>query len=170
MIDLPGAAAAIESIRSPLLTEFFTSVTYLGSSITVLALVIGLYFLEDRSYFKNLSTGLAATYITVYAAKFIFAVERPANISRLLEPFTMYSFPSGHAAIAVTTAVILSAKKKALKPYLYLMASLVCFSRYYLGLHYIIDIVAGVLIGGTIGKLVASNEAALDKFIEKYLN
>ncbi|QKQ98114.1 phosphatase PAP2 family protein [Candidatus Nanohaloarchaea archaeon] len=70
---------------------------------------------------------------------------------------TTSSFPSGHSAVAWTLAVILSGRKPGLRPYLYTMATLICFSRLYLGVHFLFDVIAGALIGAAVGKIVLRN-------------
>ena len=61
------------------------------------------------------------------------------------------AFPSQHAAIIMAMAVVLSHHYKKYTFWFYLIAGLVGFSRVYLGLHYVTDIVAGFLIGAAIG-------------------
>ncbi len=64
-----------------------------------------------------------------------------------------YSFPSGHATIAFAMAVVLSRKEPRWKPWLFLLAALIAFSRIFLGKHYPLDVIAGGLLGWGIGHL-----------------
>jgi undecaprenyl-diphosphatase len=71
------------------------------------------------------------------------------------------SFPSGHTALAFTIAVMLSDWRPDLKNYLYSLAVLIGFSRIYLGAHFLVDVLAGALLGYLIGRVVLSDK--LDK-------
>jgi undecaprenyl-diphosphatase len=57
------------------------------------------------------------------------------------------SFPSGHAATSFAAATILSLAWPRLAPVLFLLAAAVAFSRVYVGVHYPLDIVGGVVLG-----------------------
>lgn len=164
MFYAAGDLGLIELIRTPLLNEFFIHLTYLGSTVTALALIAGFYFLEDKELFRSTFAGLSTTYIIVHLLKLIFAIPRPETVTQLVNPATTYAFPSGHSAVAAVMAVIIGNRKEALKPYIYTLAAFICFSRFYLGVHYISDIIVGAAIGGLIGKAVIERENIVSKF------
>ena len=65
------------------------------------------------------------------------------------------SFPSGHAmtAFAVAGAVALLAPR--LRWPVLALASVIAFSRVYLGVHFWLDVLAGAVLGSAIGALIA---------------
>lgn len=116
-------------------------------------------FFEEKKrklFVISFLTSLVITALSVALIKNITARPRPltshpSNFLQLgaipADYPTDYSFPSGHAAISFASAGILSAFDKKRRVYFYLIASLIAFSRVYLGYHYVSDIVAGALLG-----------------------
>jgi undecaprenyl-diphosphatase len=86
-------------------------------------------------------------------AKDIVARPRPdLQISSLLPSDNEYSFPSGHAAIvsagAATSLALFRTKNRILISIaLAAEAAIVCISRVYLGHHFPLDVVGGILLG-----------------------
>lgn len=64
---------------------------------------------------------------------------------------TSYSFPSGHTTIAFAAAFVLAHEHRKWAIGYYLIAFLIAFSRIYLGKHYPIDVLAGLILGSLIG-------------------
>lgn len=64
-----------------------------------------------------------------------------------------FSFPSGHATSSFAAACVLAKKKRGWRWGFYLLAVLISLSRIYLGVHYPLDVLGGVVLGVLIGKL-----------------
>src|SRR5207302_5305943 len=60
------------------------------------------------------------------------------------------SFPSGHSAAAFAGAWLLSKYFRRWRPAFVALATLVCFSRLYLGVHYLSDVVMGAISGAAL--------------------
>ena len=65
-----------------------------------------------------------------------------------------WSMPSNHAANIFTFAVILSYFYKKYKMPLFLLAYLIAFSRVYVGVHYLGDVIIGSIFGYALGWMV----------------
>ena len=73
--------------------------------------------------------------------------EQIENLKKLIMPPDKYSFPSGHTAAAFVMATIFTVHLNSIGPELFILASLIGFSRVYLRVHYPSDILAGAFLG-----------------------
>ena len=77
-------------------------------------------------------------------------------INLLVSKGGKYSFPSNHAANSFAFATVLSYFYDKNKTFLYIIASIIAFSRVYVGVHYPLDIVFGAIIGYIISWITLS--------------
>ena len=86
-----------------------------------------------------------------------FVRERPfithAAINRAMPPLDRYSFPSGHTLHAVSFALQASMHFPQLAWVLLPLALTIAASRVVLGLHYPTDVLAGAVLGASLGAL-----------------
>jgi undecaprenyl-diphosphatase len=99
-----------------------------------------------------------ATWLVEYPIKAYFRRRRPfIEVVRALvigkKPGS-WSFPSGHTASSFAAARVLSTIWPEHRSAYYLLASLVGFSRIYLGAHYPGDVLSGAFAGTTLAELV----------------
>ena len=109
-----------------------------------------------------------------FAAKDI--VQRPhptiPESDFLLAQDSEYSYPSGHATIvsagaAIALALFRDSKRKlAISLALVLEAALVCISRVYVGGHYPLDVVGGILLGVGISFLFIGATRQVEKIVQ----
>lgn len=140
----------------------FIFLSLVGNSIFAWLIIMGIIiFLEERKdkrfiiYF--LISFLATALLVNIVLKNIYDRPRPPVMASVHQSFTCptdFSFPSGHAAAAFASAVILSAFDRKRRAAYYTIASLISLSRIYLGCHYFFDVTAGGTIGATISYIV----------------
>jgi membrane-associated phospholipid phosphatase len=100
-----------------------------------------------------LAVGTAALLVTLL--KELFDRARPPVANPGLDPIGIVpadaSFPSGHAATAFAAAVAVALVYPRLGRPLLALAVVVALSRVYLGMHYVLDVTAGTLLGIAVG-------------------
>jgi membrane-associated phospholipid phosphatase len=155
------AATAIHELRTPTLTAFFLIVTALGSieAIALMSLGGAVVFGAWRRWllFGTWVIAAGGSVVLILLLKALFARPRPYFEHPLLLE-TYYSFPSGHAMEAVILygmlahfAVLALRTWRTRAAVIFgtsLLVLLIGFSRMYLGVHYLSDVVAGFAAGG----------------------
>jgi membrane-associated phospholipid phosphatase len=158
-IPKPGLHLIMNSNHSPVQDVFFKTVTWLGDGW--FALVFSLIFLMVRfRYFLMLifSFSLSGLMAQLFKHLVFPGAARPADwLDRMpglqmvsgVGLFHSFSFPSGHAttafAVLLLTGFILRSR-----PVFFLAMMLswcVAFSRVYLSQHFLVDVLAGSLLG-----------------------
>jgi undecaprenyl-diphosphatase len=150
---------AVSRLQRPLMTRALRGVTHLGDaqSLTFLGLVLLLAGSEPRhlGVMLLLSSGGAA--VIAQLVKRLSKRRRPnvgiLGFTALAQNPDAFSFPSGHTAASVALAVAWAGEGSGLGLLASAFASLVGFSRVYLGVHYPLDVMAGAAIGLTAGGL-----------------
>lgn len=140
------------SRRSILLDQFFIYITnYLNWLVLLFTLVWALWGGKKEKQILFIAVlGIVLGIFLIQLIHLFITEPRPfltLSITPLIPPPTSFSFPSGHATIAsaLTTAYFL--EKSRLTPYVAVAAFLVSFSRIYVGVHYPLDILGGVIVG-----------------------
>jgi len=135
-------------------------------------LVVGMFLLGNKRT-KILAMELAILFVIGIIigdpAKILIGRTRPyivdPSIVLRVGAETDASYPSGHALIVSIGAVFCLARfhKRIVAILLGVEAALVCYSRIYVGVHYPLDVIGGILLGAAI-TLIGS------PLIEKYLS
>ncbi len=147
------------TLRYPDAVTLFLWITLLCKSIVVSIVVTAVTILcvlwKKNSYAGPLLIGLLGAGSIVYIGKLVFQRARPEEFSVYTE--SLFSFPSGHAAIAVVLygfiAYMLSENAKhwfmriGIVIVTFCTIALIGISRLYLGVHYFSDVVGGYLLG-----------------------
>lgn len=135
---------------------FFKLVTELGDETAILVIVAVIYFGIDKKAGERI--GFCVLFSGVINGLIKVAVRRPRPFVKepafakpdLVEKYAeSFSFPSGHAqnASVLYLGVRRSFKNKLLGGFCIAILSIVAFSRIILGVHYISDVLAGLVIG-----------------------
>jgi membrane-associated phospholipid phosphatase len=141
-------------------TEFFEAVTFLGNVPTLVAVTfVGAILLSRRRLTAELQLLLLAAIgvqILTLGLKLGFERERPF-FSDPLATESSYSFPSGHASVSLAVygtlgyiaARHLTTRRAQLASLgaAAVLVLLIGFSRLYLGVHFLSDVIAGFSIG-----------------------
>jgi undecaprenyl-diphosphatase len=145
-----------------LLDLIMISITNFGSLIAWCIICVLLFVFGGKNGKKVAILGLAALFIsnlTVVLLKLMIAEPRPfltlPNVELLVPENEIYSFPSGHTASSFAAALIIGLKYRLnLKGRTYRLvypllafATIIGFSRIYIGVHYPLDVVFGAAVG-----------------------
>jgi membrane-associated phospholipid phosphatase len=136
----------------------FAHLTYVGDGMFVIIPVIILLFFSLRHSVFLLTAYLGTGLITQILKRVFFEdVLRPSKFIKDINLYliegvdllTSRSFPSGHAtsAFALFLSIALISGNRYVKVICFIFACLVAFSRVYLSQHFLIDIIAGSMIG-----------------------
>lgn len=162
-------------LRNPFFDYLNIGVTYLGSDVFALGVILGLVFLPQDTFrpfaIQSAMTLLVST-IVVQLLKRLIRRKRPFVHSKNLRSIRIgvdpFSFPSGHttAAFGLAISISLLTQNPLIRLVFLLLAFGVGFSRVYLAVHYPSDVIAGAFIGSSFALLVYLMMPALTLFIQ----
>lgn len=168
----------LESIRTPALDAFFSTVTHLGAELVFMVLAVVLYWCVSKAQgLYLLAVGCFGTTLNQFL-KLAFRVPRPwvkdpnfTIVEAARADATGYSFPSGHtqSAVGVFGALARDSKKRWFQLLCVVLIALTAFSRMYLGVHTPMDVCVSLVLGVVLvfalyplkKKMEASPETAL---------
>lgn len=149
--------ALVQAGVSPGMTIAMLLVTFIGNPVFWFLVAAGLYWRgqENKGFFLvNLIAFVSAA---AGILKMAFLRPRPSaeEFQVLgLDGYSTQGFPSGHATM-ISAAFYYAHRmtKRVWKPVFALAVLLVAYSRLYLGMHFLTDVLAGLVLGAVIGKL-----------------
>ena len=148
----------IIGIRNDNITKIMINMTNLGSAYSLIVISILLFFfIKNKKIPLSIIINLVTVFFTSQIFKFIFRRSRPNGI--FLVDASGYSYPSGHTMVSFAFYIYLlyllckkidnKLVKILLTIFTTILLALIAFSRIYLGVHYLSDIIGGLLLGTT---------------------
>lgn len=143
-----GIIKTVQSLGSPLLDKVFAGVTSMGDIMFYIGIISLIYWcFSKKTGIKLFCLVLFLGYLGVFL-KNVFKTPRPDKALWRAEA-EGYGFPSGH--MTVTTGfwsyLMMTMRKKWITIIASIIIFFVAFSRIYLGVHFILDIIGGFLVG-----------------------
>lgn len=147
----------ISAIQDPLSTSVFKAITNIGGSLS--AIIIGGVILTVL-FLKRRRVDIAIVVVTMFLDLGLVElikhlIERGRPISSVLQE-TGWSFPSGHASFAGLMMILISSLfisqykntgRVVMQTLIIVIALGIAYSRIYLEVHWVSDVVAGMLLG-----------------------
>lgn len=150
--------ALVRDVVPAWLVPVFLGITRLGNVAVFLVVFAIDYWFVDHERGAHAIAVVVGGMALITALKFLFAVPRPPETVNVV-PISGYSFPSGHATGATIAYGVFAYDVDVGPRHLRyaaaaLLVALVALSRVVLGVHFVRDVVAGVLFG--VGFLVVA--------------
>ncbi|MBE6915839.1 MAG: phosphatase PAP2 family protein [Ruminococcaceae bacterium] len=149
----------LETIRTPFFDTFFSLLTKLGEETVLLLIALFLVWCVDKKHGYHLfAVGFFGLTVNQFL-KMTTRVPRPwvkdpsfTIVESARAGATGYSFPSGHTQVSVSLygSMARFCKSRAVRIVSLLLAILIPFSRLYLGVHTLADVLASVVIATTL--------------------
>lgn len=145
----------LEGVRSPFLNTVFEFITRFGEETILIAIFCIMFWCVNKRMAYVTGVAFFLSSLAVQGLKIVFRVPRPwvndptfSPVGGAVRASTGYAFPSGHTqnAASLLGSLGVQLKQKSIKVILFTITILVAFSRMYLGVHYLSDVVTSLLI------------------------
>ena len=150
------------SSHTPLLNDAMVWVSNVATVIAVLIFMSALFLYEEKKqeWIPVLLLSAICAFLIVALIKQMIYFKRPFDALGIIPLVYVAgsSFPSAHAAVAFSTVPVLEREFKMLKWAWVLFAVLIAFSRVYLCVHYMSDVILGLALGYGVGYVFVKTE------------
>lgn len=152
----------LQSLRTASLDSFFVAFSDIigskGEAWVILGMLLLLIPKTRKMGLCVLSSYIISYYVGDGILKDLIARPRPCMVDETVELLikrpTSYSCPSVHSALAFASAMSIFYKNRLMGIPFVLVAVLVCFSRMYLFVHFLTDVLFGAALGAAIATAV----------------
>lgn len=157
-IEIIKSIQSISNSFLDILAKFFT---VFGESYIIIIVVAFIYFVIDKKIGERLCFILFASTCVNNSIKGLVKAPRPYQVNnsisgKKVDTATGFSFPSGHTqqASSLYFSIAINFKKKIIYFIALLIILLVAFTRLYLGVHFLRDVLVGFVIGISLSYLL----------------
>jgi membrane-associated phospholipid phosphatase len=155
----------VNASHNNFLDQLFKYITYFGDGRFVFLIALICLFIDKKNGTSILISLIINSIFIQFLKRVVFSDQfRPSfyfknliedgswNIIDGVELYEKFSFPSGHTAsvFCLCISICIFIKKKHYQFLLVILAYIVGFSRIYLSQHFLVDVLAGALIGSLI--------------------
>ena len=147
---------ALQNFASPTLDLIAQSISDLGSERGYIVLLLAIYLGYDAAIGRRIGVYLLLAFTINFHIKELFGTQRPflvdEDVMRSSEENLGPSFPSGHAQASTVFWGYLATRVRRFWFWVVavVLIALIALTRVYLGVHYPLDVVGGVLIGAAL--------------------
>ena len=158
--DLPILLWIQEHMRTEPLNAFFQGVSFFGEIgwFWIVIIIFTFVFKKTRKVSIVAAVSVGVSSLIGLALKYSVQRLRPTFVSDAIvvigEKSDSFSFPSGHTLMSFACALIILKYDKRFGIPAVIFASLIGFSRIYLGEHYVTDVIAGFLLALAVSSVV----------------
>ncbi len=150
----------LKEMRNAPADELMIIITMLGDGLVMTALLaaIVIWLIWHKAYRAALAAMIAVLAARIFVGLLKYGIQRPRPIESF-QGVELFSFPSGHATIAALTfgilAVLVShSMGRWARALVYAVCALavvsIAYSRIYLGVHWLSDVMGGLLFGAVV--------------------
>ncbi len=156
---------------TPFLNTLFTWITFTADLLFSVLILGALYVAGYRKEALVAAVAMLATYGVTRGLQYLVARPRPNDLA-VVQQISQPAFPSAHTSNAFALATALAYYHRKAAPYLFAWASLIAFSRVFLGFHYFTDLLGGAAVGIVMSVVITRAakryDAQLSQFVERF--
>lgn len=145
------------------LDTLFTYITFTGSTVFMPLIIILLFIGGARKEALVFVAVFVVTNVLALGIKYVVARPRPSDLGVI--PEVQSSFPSAHAANVFALVTTISRYHRKFTIVMFAWAVAITFSRVFLGLHYVTDVIGGAVLGFVVSYVITRAALRRDKLI-----